>query len=74
MTIETREVLADAYAAKTSTGTYLRHAVAVDNDGRAVRVLCNRVKLDSLADSEAGDPDAEPTCKPCRSAWKRTKR
>jgi hypothetical protein len=61
---ETREVLAGAYRAGLP-GTMLRHAVEVDEAGHAVRVLCNRVALDSLADRNAGDPHDEPTCRAC---------
>lgn len=46
MMLESREVLADAYARKRHY-RMLSHAVELDTDGRELRVLCRRVKLDS---------------------------
>lgn len=71
MRTETRAVLADAYGPRRSAQTLLTHAVELDEEDREVRVLCNRVKLDSLADrfalSEA-DRQALPTCAVCARA------
>ncbi len=66
-TIETREVLAWAYLrTRKKWQRLLTHAVLME-DGRAVRVLCRRVRLDSIAGSNAGnDVNAEPTCTTCR--------
>ncbi len=61
--IETRHVLAGAYAAKNPK-SMLTHAVVVDAEGIEVRVLC-RAKVDSMADSFAGDTTATPTCPTC---------
>ena len=63
MHYETRFVLAGAYK-KSSPGTFLSHTVATDDVGRE-RVLCKRVKLESLADPEAGDSTSRPTCQTC---------
>lgn len=65
MKIETREVLADAYLGG-SRRTMLSHAVEVDEAGKEIRVLCDRVKLDSLADHYAQDTTRLPTCGACR--------
>jgi hypothetical protein len=62
--IETREVLAGAYMSRSAS--MLSHAVEVDADGIELRVLCDRVELDNLADRFASDPYAAPTCKTCQ--------
>jgi hypothetical protein len=57
--IEVRGVLAGAYV---SLKNCLTHAVVVGADGRDVRVLCSRVKLDNMCDLvEEGAPTC-PTC------------
>ena len=61
--IETRAVLASAYT-RQYRGRLLTHAVEVE-DGMETRVLCGRVKLDSIADRYADDPRAVPTCLIC---------
>lgn len=66
MRVETREVLADAYLGGVRVGNMLSHAVVVDDAGHETEVLCDRVKLDNLADCYASDPAAEPTCQICR--------
>jgi hypothetical protein len=64
--VETRAVLAGAYRGPdVSRRQLLTHAVAVDETGRELAVLCNRVGLDSLADRQASDPSAPPTCPSC---------
>lgn len=64
--VETRAVLAGAYrGGRASLKTTLSHTVEVDDAGRARRVLCNDVALDSIADRHAADPDAKPTCPRC---------
>jgi hypothetical protein len=62
MTFQTRAVLGGAYM---RASTRLTHTVEVDIDGREVRVLCNRVDLNSLADEFAGNVKAKPTCPHC---------
>jgi hypothetical protein len=73
MTIETREVLAEAYRGLQKGRSMLSHAVMVDEAGREVRVVCNCVKLDSIADRHASDPGAVPTCPRCRRIISRQK-
>ena len=65
MSIESREVLEVAYMLARARGTMLRHGVIVNRDRQAVEVLCRRVKLDSLADRNAGNPSDSVTCKYC---------
>jgi hypothetical protein len=66
--IEVRGVLAGAYVSggrrkcPPSTQTFLTHAVAVDAEGRDIKVLCNRVALDSLCDVVVGGEPSCPTC------------
>lgn len=70
--IETREVLAGAYLGPNKgRGRMLSHAVVVNGDRYAVDVLCRRVALDSLADRNASDPTATPTCERCIRALKK---
>jgi hypothetical protein len=64
--IETREVLAGAYVRGGAKDRMLSHAVEVDANDFAIRVLCHRVQLESLADRYASDPHAPPTCSICR--------
>lgn len=62
---ETCAVLAGAYKGKRlSQRSTLTHTVRL-NEGRFAEVLCGTVDLDSMADSEADDPDAPPTCPRC---------
>jgi hypothetical protein len=63
--METRAVLAGAYLRVRSWRSYLTHAVEVNEAGVEVKVLCDRVQLDSLADRCASDPTAPPTCPAC---------
>jgi hypothetical protein len=69
---ESREVLASAYGRrltyKGAKKSMLRHAVEVDANHDAIRVLCNRVTFDNLADRGAGDPTRPPTCPACMRA------
>lgn len=48
----------------------LSHAVEIDADGEPVRVLCHRVRLDSLADHFAQDTTQAPTCPYCAVWWR----
>jgi hypothetical protein len=59
-------VLAGAYGNFSKGKPMLRHAVLVDEDGNLIRVLCNKVNLDSLADIHAGNPMDAPTCETCK--------
>ena len=71
---EPREVLADAYVRGhlCRQGPMLIHAVEVDDAGRAIRVLCRRVKLDNLADAGSmGVPWPSVTCPQCRAVTHR---
>lgn len=69
MNVVTREVLADAYKGKRrSLDALLTHAVERDDDERLVRVLCDRVELDSIADGgslDEADWHKPPTCPVC---------
>lgn len=68
--IETREVLAECYR-RLDGNQMLTHSVVVENR-RAISVLCNRVRLDCLADGGAGnDTTAPPTCPRCLTAVQR---
>jgi hypothetical protein len=72
--LEVRHVLAGAYPKSErfdGTGSLLRHAVVCDGSGRAKRVLCGRVRLDSLADVGATEPGEQATCPRCVAALKR---
>ena len=72
--IEIRAVLGGAYLPGTDlqTASLLHHAVLCnESDGREIRVLCNRVKLDSLADSRATDAGQGITCPRCLRALER---
>ncbi len=73
-TFETHAVLAGAYKGKRLFERQLHtHTVRLDN-GRFAEVLCKTVELDSVADSEADDPDAPPTCPRCAKKdprWKK---
>jgi len=66
---ETREVLAGAYkvGGPESAKRLLSHSVELDSTGRALRVLCRNVKLDSLCEngSEAHGPGSRPSCGRC---------
>ena len=64
---QTREVLAAAYPGRrrSKPKTMLTHTVQVNLSGSVIRVLCCRVRLDSLADEYSGDPHAVPTCPIC---------
>ena len=76
MKIETREVLAGAYKRGVRDTRLLTHAVEVDERGRELRVLCSRVKFDSLADRGSlteFQRGFEPTCPACARAWRRYK-
>ncbi len=71
---ETREVLAGAYSER-SPKSFLTHTVEVTPDrtggapergvGGDIRVLCRRVKLESMADPYAGSTERKPTCPVC---------
>ena len=79
MTIETREVLADAYLGpnkrrRNSNGEesrMLSHACEIDARGEVLRVLCGRVSRLSMADRFASDASAVPTCEHCQSRLRR---
>lgn len=62
--IETRDVLAGAYRGRAAKiDATLSHAVSIEGDRE--RVLCGRVKVESIADAGAGDVDAAPDCPTC---------
>lgn len=64
-TYETHAVLAGAYKGRRlSLRNTLTHSVVLEND-RFSKVLCATVDIDSMADSEADDPNARPTCPKC---------
>jgi hypothetical protein len=62
--IQTRGVLAGAY--KSAAKSMLKHAVECDANGYEVRVLCDRVDLDSIVDSGSGGLDLPVTCPVCK--------
>lgn len=69
MRVETREVLAGAYL-RGRMASMLTHAVEIGADGAEARVLCGRVRLDSIADAGSlgiGGRDEPPTCRVCAS-------
>jgi hypothetical protein len=76
MRIETRAVLAGAYR-ENNPKSFLTHAVEVSDAGRTERVLCSRVKLDSMCDLY-GLPESEhyarPTCPVCAKRWDKARR
>lgn len=67
--VETRAVLASAYrVASEGRGVHratLTHAVEVLADGTPIRTLCATVLVASLADVDATDAAAAPTCPRC---------
>ena len=63
--IETRAVLAGAYREKREKQVFLTHSVKVDGSGELIRTFCGRVKLENLADEQASDPQAAPSCPRC---------
>lgn len=68
-TVETRAVLAAAYARPSAM---LTHAVRVEG-GRDVAVLCRRVRLEHLADAYALTTEGQhtiPTCPACAAKWR----
>jgi hypothetical protein len=71
--IESRDVLAGAYL-PNARGRMLSHAVVVDSDCRVIEVLCRRVDVDNLADRNASDPHAEPSCSACQRAKRKAQR
>jgi hypothetical protein len=64
---ETRAVLAGAYKGqRASLKSLLTHAVWLDDQGNDRGVLCQGVKLYSIADPNAGvDVNSIPTCARC---------
>jgi hypothetical protein len=66
-TYQTRAVLADAYPpARRHYRDALTHCLELV-DGFEIEVLCGRVKVEGLADVNATDPSALPTCGRCRN-------
>lgn len=61
---ETRAALA---ASRRSRSAELTHTAEIGDEGWPVRVLCNRIELDNLADEYACNVNARPTCKVCAS-------
>lgn len=60
---ETRAVLAAAYV--DLDGRCLTHSVVVDEKGQEQKVLCRKVRIESIADVGAMDPETRPTCSTC---------
>lgn len=66
--VKTSQVLAGAYV---NLAKCLSHAVEYGTDGWAMRVLCKRVKLESIAAEHLDDAtDEVPTCKTCARAFR----
>ncbi len=64
-TYETHSLLVGAYKGiRVSRRATLTHTVRLEN-GHFVAVICGRVSLDSVADCEADDISAPPTCRRC---------
>lgn len=61
MNFETRDVLGGAYKGNQETRAMRTHSL----EQGAEKSLCGRVEESRLADAEAGDPDAKPTCPGC---------
>lgn len=59
---ETRAVLAGRYV---KLDKCLTHVVELDESGDEARVLCRKVKLDSICDAYADDTTAPATCTVC---------
>lgn len=72
MTYETRAVLGAAY--KHDRTAYLTHLVELNAEGEEIRVMCNRVKLEHLADPLAIPTGSMPTCHKCRVRWRNLNR
>jgi hypothetical protein len=62
--IGVRAVLAAAYPGgnRSNPATTLTHAVACGATGEEIRVLCSRVRLESLCDVAESGPPTCPTC------------
>jgi hypothetical protein len=70
--IRTFPVLAGAYRARLPHASWLlTHACEVGADGFPTRVLCRRVKLDSICADLCVATDEAPTCPACRARWER---
>lgn len=69
MKIETRDVMRDAYkGSRVRADVVLTHATEVDSGGRPVRVLCDGVKRENIADVHGDEPESanlRPTCPRC---------
>lgn len=61
MNIETRDVLGGAYKGKQETRAMLTHSL----EQGAAKTLCGSLAEERLADAEAGNPAARPTCPRC---------
>jgi hypothetical protein len=59
---ETRAVLAARYV---KLDKCLTHVVETDESGFETRVLCRKVRLDSVCDAGGSNPDAPATCTVC---------
>ena len=70
--LETRAVLAGAYRA--SLASTLTHLVEVDEPGGEVIRVWGCVKADNVADAEADDRTARPTCPKCAARFDRARR
>jgi hypothetical protein len=67
MTVRTFPVLAGAYRTRLPpAASLLTHACEVDTDGFPTRVLCRRVKLDSICADLCMASGEAPTCPVCR--------
>jgi hypothetical protein len=71
--IEIRQVLAAAYGGTNMhlANGMLTHAVEVDANGNETRVLCGRVKLESICDMNVR---GQPTCPVCARKLPKEKR
>lgn len=68
--LKSSEVFAGAYSRLDNT---LTHGVELGVDGFAVRVMCKRVKLDSVCATQDSCmvSDEPPTCPTCARRWAR---
>lgn len=82
MPYETRAVLAAAYpwsnppaslSGHTPSRNMLTHVIETDDTGAEIKVLCGRVRLDSIADSGAEDVNSTPSCAICARRLARIK-
>lgn len=71
--IRTFDVLAGAYKSEAALKNLKTHACEVDEQGAPIRVLCSRVKLESLLEDPGQATDEPPTCGICAARAEKIK-